>query len=229
MSPTPSSSNQPASSDDRNIVSVESDSSGLSLEDRLFLFWKNYRNAVLVAIVVILGAIVGREVWARMAASREQAISEAFGAADSLEAKRAFANEHPDHPLAGAALLQVGDEQYQNGDYNAAWEAYSEAARLIDDPVLAARARLGAGVSQLQMGQNAEGESTLRQIVEDANVVEAIRAEARLHLAAMEVGTGDIERAREDLDALIQMNAARMWAQQIALLESQIAAVEAQQ
>jgi len=226
MNTTPSPTNQPATSDDRNLVSVENDQPGLSLEDRLFLFWKNYRNALLVAVAIVVGSIVGREVWRNFAASRELAVGQAFGAAESIEARQAFVLKHGGHPLAGAAMLLIADEHYKNGDFGLAASAYEEAAGVATDSVLAARARLGSGVAHIQAGRSSEGSAILRQLNDDSNALESIRTESRFHLAALAVASGDMTQAREDLDALVQMGAAQAWAQQIMLLESQVAAAQ---
>lgn len=229
MSPTPSSANQPVPSDDRNLVSVENDQSGLSLEDRLFLFWKNYRNAVVVAVAIVVGAIVGREVWGNMAASRELAIGRAFEAADSIEARQAFVQEHPGHPLAAAATLLIADEHYDNGDFDSAARSYDETARTSTDSVMAGRARLGSGVATIQAGRAPEGTAILQKLIDDPAQLESIRTEARFHLAAWAVASGDLVEARKELDALVQSESAQVWAQQIMLLESQVAAAQAGQ
>lgn len=227
MSPTHRPSNQPTASDDRNLVSVENDLPGISLEDRLFLFWKNYRNALLLGVAIVVGGIVGREIWRNVAASRELAIGQAFAAAESIDTRQAFVREHPDHPLAGVAMLLIADAHYENGEFDLAATAYDEAARASTDSVLVARARLGSGVAQIQAGRPDAGRSVLQELVDDPNQLEAIRTEARYQLAALAVASGDMARARTELDALVQMDSAPAWGQQIALLESQVQAAQA--
>lgn len=196
--------------DDRNVVPADG-GPGASLEDRLFLFWKNYRTAIYGAIAVVLLVIVGREAWQVYVARREASIQTAFGLAESAEAKRAFARENAGHRLAGLALLAAADDAYAQADYARAGREYAEARSLLENPILSGRAQLGEAMSSLQGGDMAKGKSMLQALLDDANNASALRLEAGYQLAASAVAEGNHDVARATLEKLQPLVTSADW------------------
>ncbi|MGH8019742.1 MAG: tetratricopeptide repeat protein [Opitutaceae bacterium] len=215
-----------AKSDDRNLVASEDSQSGPTIEDRLLTYWQKNRAVVLGLIFAVLLVIVGREIWNYMQASREADTREAYGRAATTEERLAFANAHPGHPLAGAALLAVADDSYTKRDYAEAARRYAEAAQSLTEPALAARARLGQGISALQSDNSADGANVLQMLADDAGAPESLRVEALFHLASAAEAAGDHAKAREHLDKLEAMNPTGIWASRASSLRARLPLAE---
>lgn len=219
----PISAKQPRS-DDRNLVDVDSSDAGLSFEDRLFLAWKTHRTLIISGIVLIIVLIVGRGAWGSYIEARQHRISDAFGAAESINEKRAFASDNPGDPLAGVALLEVADEVYRNGDYGTAEDDYVAAQAALSNPLLLSRARLGEAVAAIQGGLVSKGEPLLRGIIDDEMVSEPIKAETLYHLASVQFAESRFEDARATLDELSESSSAGAWVSPIQTLRAQLPA-----
>jgi hypothetical protein len=224
MSEPTSPSKPAAKADDRNVVPVQGGPEA-TLEDRLFLFWKNYRTTIYGAIVIVLAAIIGREAWQFYAANREATIRTAYGAADTADAKRAFARENAGHPLAGIALLAAADDAYSNADYARAGREYGEARAALKDASLAARAQLGEALCTIQGGLASKGEPMLRAFAADKNMPATLRIEAWYQLAVLALADGNHAPAREALEKLGELPLTRDWSFRIADLRSRLPAV----
>ncbi len=214
-----------AKGDDRNLVPVDPANAN-SLEDQAYLFWKKNRNFIYGATIVVLAAAVAFQVVRSVQASHQAEISRSFGAATTIEAKRAFARANPDSPLAGVAWLDVADDDYTNGRYDDAIHEYASAAAALNEPVLSGRARLGQGIATLKAGQVTEGESLLHQLSDDANALMAYRTQAYYELASYYAGAGDRAKAREAIDRLKALDPEGYWASMGSALRSRIDAEE---
>ena len=215
-------SRKPTNGDDRNLVGVDGADAALTLEDRLFLTWKNHSTLIVAGVVLVVFLIVGRGTWSAYVEARQARISEAFGLAESIEEKRVFARDNIGHPLAGVALLEVADEVYRNGDYRMAEIEYSAALAVLSEPLLLSRARIGEAISAIQSGLVSKGEPLLRRIADDEEVPAPIRAEALFQLASVQFAEQRFENARATLDELAESSAAGAWVGPMTSLRAQI-------
>jgi predicted negative regulator of RcsB-dependent stress response len=207
---------RPAKGDERNVVAVDPTAPEATLEERLALIWAQNRTLILAGIVAVFLAIIGRGLWESYAAGKARDVQIAFGAAETVEAKLAFARAHPDSPLAGIALIGAADDAYENADYATAATRYAEAAAALQDSLILGRARLGEAVSSLQAGMATKGESQLREIASDPAASEGIRAEAWYHLAAYALDSGNSAGAREAANKVGEVSPTSMWAMRAA-------------
>jgi predicted negative regulator of RcsB-dependent stress response len=217
-------SRKPTSGDDRNLVGVDSTDAALSLEDRLFMTWKNHSTLIIAGVVLVVVLIVGRGAWGSYVEARQARISEAFGLAESIDEKRVFARDNIGHPLAGVALLEVADEVYRNGDYRMSEIEYSAALAALSEPLLMARARMGSAISAIQSGLVSKGEPLLRGIANDEEVPVPVRAEALYHLASVQFAEKRYDDARATLDELAESSSAGAWVGPMTSLRAQIPA-----
>jgi predicted negative regulator of RcsB-dependent stress response len=213
---------KPARADDRNLVDAGATPEGPTLEERLFEFWEKNRSLLLGAVVVVLVAIVGRQVWGHLQERKEAGIRAEFGSAVTSEQKSAFARAHAGHALAGVALLFVADEAYTNREYDKAAQLYAEAGSALSDPVLRARALLGEGMAGLQSGSASTGVAVLTRLADDAAAPESLRFEALYHLASHALASGDAEASRSRLDKLDALNPVGIWASRSAALRARL-------
>jgi len=114
---------------------------------------------------------------------------------------------------------------YEARDFGPAATRYAMAAQSLSEPMLRARARMGEALSYLQSGEELRGKPLLVKLADDPAQPDPIRAEARYHLAALAVGAGAYDAASEELDKLMQLESAGIWAMQISLLRSQLSSI----
>lgn len=192
------------------------------VEERFNDFWK--KNGVSVFGGIALGAVIviGIQLFQYFDQKKEDSIQAAFSAAQSIEEKIQFAEEHPDHQLAGLAQLQVADARYNEGKYNEAAELYGSTSKVFVDPTIASRAMLGQGISLLQAGNKEDGRSVLRAIALDANALDQTRAEAAYHLAISFWEDKENENALEMTEVILQLEAAQFWAYRANLLKDRL-------
>lgn len=207
--------------DDRNLVPA-APSPAFVLEDKALEFGKRNQTILMGVIAVILLGVVGFQIMRSMRASKEAEISQAFGRATTIEAKRAFAAAHPDHALAGLALLAVADDSYTNSRFADAAREYATAAASLNEPLLNGRALIGAGVSQLKAGQVAEGEAQLRKVAEDTTTLMSHRSQAYYELASHYSAENDHAKARDTIDQLRALDPEGYWANVAAAMRSRI-------
>ena len=212
MTDQASSTPKPAKGDERNVVAVDPAAPQATLEERLMFFWAENRTVIVLGILLVIGVIVGRSLWEGHVASQQREIQAAFGRAETVEAKLAFAREYPDDPLAGVAIVVAADDAYAQADYATAITRYAEAAGKLTEPLIRARARLGEAMATLQSGSVAKGEELLRALGNDSAAPEAIRAEAWYHLGSHFHDAGNMTAAREALNKVNEVAPAGMWA-----------------
>ena len=217
-----SSTQKQAKGDERNVVAVDPAAPQATLEERLAKFWTENRTVLIIGVVLVIAVIIGRSVWQGQVAAKQHAVRAAFGQAETAEAKLAFAREHDDSPLAGVAVLTAADEAYSAADYATASQRYGEAAKLLTDPLIRARARLGEAVSTLQGGTADKGEQLLRAVGNDGSAPEAIRAEAWYHLAAHLNATGELTGTREALAKVSEVSPRGLWSMRAAALSAKL-------
>lgn len=212
MSATPSKSN-PAG-DDRNLVAVDA-TTAVTFEDKVNLFWKKNRNAVIALCVLVLLAIVGREGWNYLAAQKELEVEKAYAAATTPEQLKSFAAAHADHSLGGIAQLQMADDAYKAGKAADAVTAYDKALVALKDGPLAARAQLGRALAKISAGKAADGSGELKKLADDASQTKTVRAEAAYHLTSLAVEAGNATEAQKYVDLLMQIDpdSQRSWTQ----------------
>lgn len=190
-----------------------------AFETAVRAFWAKNRQIVLVLCAAALLAIIGREAWQYVAASREQAVQEEYAKIADQPAKlEAFANEHSGHALAGVALLRVADDKFSAGDYKAAGAGYQKAAGSLKNAALLGRAKLGAAVSQLKAGDQAGGEAAFKAISADAALDKSVRLEAGYHLASLAAAAGKADEVRKLAEELSKLDAMSSWAQRATML-----------
>lgn len=217
-----------AAGDDRNLVTVDENYVAPGLEDNLRLFWEKNSRIVLALVAAAVLVFAANEARLFLAARHAQGVGEDYAAAKNEAALKNFLAAHPDEPQAGLAQLRLADTAYAAGDYAAARTGYEQAVtRLAATPAgapLAARARLGAAVSQLLAGQTAEAAVALKKIADDAGLPRAVRAEATYDLA---VQAAAASRAGELVglgEQIMKLDPAGPWMERLRALQSRPAA-----
>ncbi|RRJ94513.1 hypothetical protein Ga0100231_009280 [Opitutaceae bacterium TAV4] len=213
--------------DDRNLVQVDETYAAASFEDKARLFWGKYSRIVWALIVIAMLLIVSRWVMATLAARHDEKVQRAYQTATTDEARRQFAKENSRHVLGAAASLELADAAYSKADYTAALAAYNEAAASLAGTPFAARARLGAAMSQVLGGQTEAGQKSLRLLSDDINLSAPIRAEAAYHLAVLLRDAGKTEDAGKLAEQIFSIAPSSVWAQRGMMLKAQLPAAPA--
>ncbi|MGE9294963.1 MAG: tetratricopeptide repeat protein [Puniceicoccales bacterium] len=205
----------PVTGDDRNLVEIDDAFSEADIEDRVWLFWQRNKGSIVAAIVILIGGVIGVNVWKMMqdnkVASLQADYSAAYGEPEQL---KTFASKHGDTPLAGLALLDLADTQYTDKDYAAAAGLYQQSLKPLQGTVVSGRARLGLGMAQIKAGQTDQGRSTLTSLIADNSALSTIRAEAGYELAQLELLEGNRSAAASVLQQVRDMSNAEIWSGQ---------------
>lgn len=221
---TPATPSTPSSAgDDRNLVAVDA-ASAVTFEDKLQLFWKKNRTAVIAACGLILVGIVAKGGWDYLSRQKETEVGNAYAAAKTTEELKAFAAAHGGHVLAGIAQLRMADEAYANGKSADATALYDKALGVLKDGPLAVRAKLGRALAKVQAGKGAEAAAELKQLAEDATQLKAIRSEAAYHLTGLAVEAGNAADAQKFIDLLGQIDPMGPWTQRATALRAMLPA-----
>jgi len=214
MIPHPSPEQSPASDNPADVSVVEP-----GFEVKVHAFWEKNRSLILMACVVVLLAIIGREGWAKYAEMRENDIRSEFAKiADQPEKLAGFAESHAGHGLAGVAFLKLADQKFEAADFKQAGMLYSKAADNVKNAVLLGRARLGAAMSQISSGDAAAGEASLKAVGADAALLKDARAEAYYHLAAAAIESGNSAEAKKLVDEINKIDLSGSWSQRATML-----------
>jgi tetratricopeptide (TPR) repeat protein len=190
--------------DDRNVVAAGSGEVALTFDERVQLWWHEYRSTILITCVALLAVFVGKELVVIFLQRRERAVAEAFDAAGTNPTLlRSFANANPDY---GLAWLALADAAMKTESYSEAKGYFDKALSKLAGTPFAGRAQLGAALSQVLGGDKAKGEELLKKMVDDPKQMKAYRAEASLDLAVLAREAGRIEEARSLLTGIFQFD-----------------------
>ena len=211
--------------DDRNLVAVDA-TTAVSFEDKINLFWKNNRTAVLAICGLVVVGIVGKGVWDYLARQREADIGKAYAAATTPEQLKSFGAAHDGHTLAGIAQLRLADEAYTAGKSADAITGYEKAAAVLKTGPLAVRAKMGRALAKVQAGRTADATADLKQMADDANQFKSVRAEAAYHLTGLAVEAGNAAEAQKLVDQLMQIDPdpQKSWTQRAMMLRATLPA-----
>jgi hypothetical protein len=198
-----------------------------SFGEGLRLFWARNGNAIYVLCALVLVGILAKGAWDYFAAQKQMQIGAEYAAASTPEALKRFAGEHADDPLAGVADLRIADGAYAAGKPAEAIPAYQSAVSALPAGPLAARARLGLALCEVQAGRSGEGEAALRQLASDPTQLKGVRTEAAYQLASLAAAAGRADDVRKWAEQLIQIDPSSPWTQRAFALQSSVAAAAA--
>lgn len=198
--------------DDRNIVPLDSSYEGGTLEDRLFLFWTENRRLIVAVSMATVVVLLGWGLLAMLQNRREARIATEYQEATTMEDKLAFAERAAPHSMAGAALLEVADHQFSEGNYEEAAATYSKAVENLVGLPLAGRASVGRGIALARADQKEAALAHLEQVAANAGFYDNIRGEAHYHAAALAMDLGRPEVARRHIEEIQQLASAPLWA-----------------
>jgi hypothetical protein len=212
---------QQSAGDERNLVTVD-EQSAQSIEDWLQVFWRKNGRAVLGLFGLVILGIIVKGGWEQLAAHRDLEVRDSYAVAKKPAELKAFAAEHPDHPLAGIALLRTADEAYAAGKSSEAAGAYDEVLAAIADGPLRPRVRLGLALAQIQGDLEADGMAGLKKLAAEESLSRAIRAEALYHLASLAAEAKDVPELQKLSDQLLRVDPSSPWTQRAFALRSSL-------
>lgn len=205
--PKPDPAPQAASETDVDEVLFEQ----ADFEQKLMLLWERNRNAIITTVVVAALLIIGYHGAGYMAQRKEAAIRDEYSRADNIAARLSFAVDHPDHPLAGYAYLEVANEQYTQGEYLQAAEHYQTAIDSLEGTPLQQRARLGYAMAAIRNNDRATGQTILKELANDTTILDATRAEAAYNLAILHWQDNDLPTVKAQLDLIAGLDQPGYW------------------
>jgi predicted negative regulator of RcsB-dependent stress response len=191
-------------------------------EEWLEIFWERNRGFITLLCAFITLGIVAKYGWDYYGAAREANLQQAYAAAGTPDQLKKFVEEHPNNELTAVAELRLADQAYAAGQIAEARDGYAQVTAAIAPGPLAARARLGLGMSQIQSGQTAEGEATLRGIADDASQFQGARSEAIYQLASLAAASGQADDVQKYSAQLIQLDPNSPWTERVFALEGDL-------
>jgi len=164
-----------------------------SPEENLKRAWDRYGSLIYIFLGVIVAAILAKGGWDYLNTQKEIGIKREFSEASTPDALKAFAANHPGHPLTGVAELSVANDAYVAGKFSDAAAAYAVAGNDLPAGPFKSNAKMGQALSLLQSGKVDEAQADLRQLFNDTTALKIVRSEAGYHLAeiALAAGRGD--------------------------------------
>lgn len=198
--------------DDRNPVAVEG-TYVPTFGDKLNEFWEKNSKAVIALCVLILLGVLAKGLWEYMSRQKELDIEKAYAAATTSDQLKTFSAAHAQHSLGGIAQLRLADEAYTAGKFAEAITGYDAAFSVLKGSPLAARVQMGRSLAKIQSGKVAEGSTELKQLLDDANQLRAVRAEAGYHLASLAGEARDSAQVQKISEQLLQIDPSSLWTQ----------------
>ncbi|QYY36481.1 tetratricopeptide repeat protein [Ruficoccus sp. ZRK36] len=200
--------------DDRNLVHIDDAFKEADIEDQVWLFWNKYKNSIYALVVIVLLGVIGVQGYHMYQRSAVRTMQEAYIQADTPEALNEFGQKYVGKPLAGFALLQSADKQYQDGNYSTAADLYKDAAASLTDTYVQGRARLGEAMAVIQDGQTEAGKALLTSLSSDTKALSAIRAEATFDLGVLALSAKDYDAAGSYLQQASTLDPQGPWGSQ---------------
>jgi predicted negative regulator of RcsB-dependent stress response len=209
-------------SPDGKVVAVDENDVALTFEDRLRIFWQKNRKGIVILVIVLIAAILGKGAWDYSQEQKEREIGREFGAITTPDKYAAFASAHSGHTLGAIARLRAADAAYAAGKGSEAITGYEQAITELKAGPLAGRAKLGLAMAKIQAGRTADGEAGLKQIAGDANEPKGIRVEAAYHLASLASVNGKYDEVRKYSEQIMQIDPMSPWTQRVFLLTASL-------
>lgn len=200
--------------DERNLIDLK-DSANLSFEDRVNIYWKENRSFLIACIFILLLILVGYQSMRIVKEQREAALQNEYSEADAKGTLAEFAQAHSNKVLGGFAALKIADPAYTYENYEKAVEFYDIAASVLEEPILAGRARIGQAFALYRSGNPEEGLARLSAVAADTTIAEAIRAEAAYHLAVEAYTAGRMDEFDSYAAQINDSKFAGMWQQRL--------------
>lgn len=198
------------------VAPAESGAPRFTLEEKVQIIWAKHRGAIIGVCVGLILAVVIVEWVKDYRVSQREKLGVAFGAADTPEKLRAFANEHDDSRMGGLAWLKLADQAFEAGRFSEASGNYEKAAARLSGDAFGARATYGQAMSDLAAGNKAKGEGLLRTIAADTKAPKSLRAEVSYQLAVLAKDAGRIDEARKLIGEVEVLDPAPYWVREAA-------------
>ena len=209
-------------SDDRNLGGGEGGYEGADFEERILLFWENYRRTIIGAVAVVFSVVLVYQLTVYLDERRESALRGAYQLAEDREERLAFAREHAGHPLAGFAYLEVANEEFSSKEYGEAANHYKEAIEPLGQSPLASRAELGYAVAAYRNGEVETAEQALRKLSNEDSRLDGMRAEAAYDLAVLYWERGNFAEVKSQLALIEELEKPGYWSTKANRLRSTI-------
>lgn len=169
------------------------------LEDQVIMFWEKNKSTIIGSVAFIFAAFLGFQGFKFLQHSAEENLKAGYQAADTSEAKAAWAEEEAGKPLSGFAFKELGDEAYGAGELAKAEDYYRKAAKSAAAPVDQA-ATIALAVTLIDLDKTSEAKTLLQPIADDVTAL--AQAEAQYRLAFIASQEDDVTTARALIDAI---------------------------
>ena len=195
---------------------------GSDAEEHFNQFWKENAGTIFLGIGIAALVVIGAQTWRYVKERREVKAEAVFAEATTDEKLLVFAQDHPKHQLAGAAYMQLANDEYARGQYKQAAAHYTMARETLAGTPFGERALLGAAISELIDGNEKDGVNDLTAILNNPDILEVTRAEAGFNLALHYLQTQNYKALASVIDVADTFGAKNVYADHTRRMRSQI-------
>lgn len=206
--------------DERNLIDTK-DSTEISIEDRISVYWMENKTFVSACIFALALSIIGFNGIRIYISYEESKIQAAYTEAVSKDTLSDFAQAYSGEYLGGLAALKIGDQAYVEKNYEKALNFYTIAGQALVNNILEGRARLGEAFSMYYSEKKSEALVLLAAMTEDDRLAEVARIEAAYHLAVQAQAVGNKEEFERFIAQIKASKVADPWIQRVSMLEQQ--------
>jgi len=207
----------PLKSENAPMEESDNNKDNLAMDDSMALenFWAKYRGIVLSVCAVLVAVII---IWGGLtyaAEAAEKQVQKEYLRLNDKASRIAFAKRHIKHPMGGLVWMDLAYGYYNQGDYQAAADAYKQAQNsgLISHVIFREQAQLGEAFSILKIDEK-KGFDMLEGIAKNSEMMDATRAYAAYELASYAATQKQWQKAKDYVALIKTFSNANPWKRQ---------------
>lgn len=211
-------SNNPDENNPNNVELVNEAFEEASMEDKVWLFWRQYNRHILLAIALIFLGFIGFQGIGFYKERQIEKLQEDYQEAIDEGNALTFAQNNPKEPLAGTVFIQEADKLIEDKNYSEAIQFYQKALASLKNTPLADRCRLSIAITHFFNGDRNAAKQNLESLMNRHESMGTIRAEAAYQLALITLEDEDYNATKTYLDLVSRIPNAGIWGQKGSVL-----------
>lgn len=170
-------------------------------DDKLFLFWNKYQNAIWTLVTIIMLGVIAFQGLKLFREYQKSQMQEAFTQALTSNNLESFAQNNSDKELGGYAFLVLADKAFSEKKYAEAEQYYLNSLNGLKDSEINGRAQLGRAMCLVF--ENKEGATnSLSMIADNDKILLPIRLEALTNLCVYNIEKKDFTSYETNIEKL---------------------------
>lgn len=196
--------------------------SEIPLEDKLWLFWQRYNKYIILGITVTALGFIGYQGISFYKSWQIEKLQNEYRIAHDEKRDLAFAEANPKEPLAGTVFISIGDQFANEQKYDDAIANYTKSFESLRGTPVDDRVYLGVAMLTFIKGDKESGKTLLKELVNNHELLGAIRAEAAYQLVLIGLEEKDYSASKEFLNIILRIPNAGIWEQKANILKDSV-------